>query len=835
MATPYEHERIETKWQANWEATRLHSLDLDRAGRPFYTLMMFPYPSAEGLHVGNVFAFTGADIQGRFHRHLGYDVFEPMGFDAFGIHSENYALKVGTHPNRLIPANIANFRRQLSRVGLMLDWSRAVSTTDPTYYRWTQWIFVKLYEGGLIYRGRGFVNWCPACATVISDEQVIDGFCERHPDVRVEKRDMEQWFVRTTKYAQELLDNLEWIDWSETTRRAQINWIGRSEGAELSFPGVGVGVGVGVGADTNDPIRVFTTRPDTVFGATYVVLAPEHPRVDALTRPEKRAAVDAYREATRAKDATERQDATREKTGVFLGSEAINPATGERVPIWIADYVLTGYGTGAIMAVPAHDERDFEFAKKFDLEIREVLERPSDAPPIGLAAWTSVGRLVNSGPFDGLPSDEAKRAITAWLAEKGLGTPRVQYRLRDWCISRQRYWGPPIPMIYCDGCGVVPVPESDLPVVLPDIEEFRPMGTGVSPLASVESFYRVACPRCGQDARRETDVSDNFLDSAWYFLRYPFAHEHQHAWDPERIKRWFPVDLYIGGNEHAVLHLMYTRFLCLALSDLGLLSAGPPPPGVKWGTRPDGAPKAEPFVRFRAHGLLIKDGAKMSKSRGNVVNPDSFLEQHGADAFRLYLMFLGPYEEGGDFRDTGIMGVRRFVERIYRWYAEELPRLPDGTYERAATTKLHQTIEKVTREIARLSYNTAIAALMEGHNLFRTQTVHDRLASAAFATMLSPFAPHLAEEVWELLGRAPSVIDAPWPTFDPALTAEETVEIAIQVNGKMRDSVPVQPGSEQAVVQAAAEARDKVRTQAAGRTPTKVIYVPNRLINLIYG
>jgi leucyl-tRNA synthetase len=816
----YDPQRIEERWQAYWEEHGLHTPDLAGATNPYYTLMMFPYPSAEGLHVGNVFAFTGVDIQARYRRHLGHQVFEPIGFDAFGIHSENYALKVGTHPSKLIPSNIANFTRQLKRMGLMVDWSRQVSTTDPAYYRWTQWIFLKLYEHGLAYRAQALVNWCPSCATVIANEQVIDGFCERHPETRVEKRDMEQWFFRITAYAQQLLDNLAWIDWSETTKHAQVNWIGRSEGAELCFPL----------ARGGEPIRVFTTRPDTVYGATYMVLAPEHPRVEELADPARMGDIRAYREEARRKDNVERTDATREKTGIFIGAHAVNPATGREIPIWIADYVLTGYGTGAIMAVPAHDTRDHAFAQKFGLPIVEVIRRPDGAGEAGgpVAAgdapgtetddcWTGEGTIVNSGPYDGQPSPEAWRGIVAMLGAKGLGEPRVQFRLRDWCISRQRYWGPPIPMIHCEACGIVPVPEADLPVVLPEVEEFRPLGTGVSPLARVASFYHVACPRCGGPARRDTDVSDNFLDSAWYFLRYPSARDGRQAWDPELTRKWLPVNFYIGGNEHAVLHLMYTRFLCLAFHDMKLIDFG------------------EPFVRFRAHGLLIKDGAKMSKSRGNVINPDAYVERLGADSFRMNLMFLGPYEEGGDFREAGLVGVYRFLDRVWRWFAEEQPRHPAEALPRPAQIKLHQTIRKVGADLQNLSYNTAVAALMELHNALRAQPVRDRFAAESFAVMLSPFAPHLAEEAWSLLGNRPSVIDARWPVFDPELCVEDSVEVAVQVNGKMRGTVAVGRDTEQEAVQAAVLANERIAAHLAGKEIRKVIFVKNRLMNLIVG
>ncbi|MBD3161371.1 MAG: leucine--tRNA ligase, partial [Candidatus Eisenbacteria bacterium] len=521
----YDPREVEARWGEHWERNATNVAPIASPQRPFYNLMMFPYPSAEGLHVGNVYAFTGADIQGRYHRMRGFDVFEPMGFDAFGIHSENYAIKIGTHPARLIPMNIETFRRQLKRMGLMLDWSREVSTTDPRYYRWTQWIFLKLYENGLAYKKKAPVNWCPACRTVLADEQVVAGMCERHPETAVEKRDTEQWFFRITDYAPRLLDNLEKIDWSKKTVQAQTHWIGRSEGAEVDFRIEG----------RDERIRVFTTRPDTLYGATYMVLAPEHPLVTDLRDPAVADDVERYREQARRQAEIDRLDATREKTGLFLGAHAINPLTGRPIPIWISDYVLMGYGTGAIMAVPAHDQRDYEFATKFDLPIVPVIFPAEGELPEGVA-YEGEGVLGNSGPFDGTPSLEAIRAVTEHLQSQGIGERKVNYRLRDWCISRQRYWGPPIPILYCEKCGTVPVPEEDLPVELPDIDDFKPDASGVSPLARAEEWFHADCPRCGGAARRETDVSDTFLDSAWYFLRYPSAERDDVAWEPERTK-----------------------------------------------------------------------------------------------------------------------------------------------------------------------------------------------------------------------------------------------------------------------------------------------------------
>ncbi|HTJ21404.1 MAG TPA: leucine--tRNA ligase [Gemmatimonadaceae bacterium] len=819
----YDPAVIERKWQDRWDANGTNRTDLASGVRPFYALMMFPYPSAEGLHVGNLFAFTGNDIYGRFQRLQGHTVFEPIGFDAFGIHSENFALKVGTHPADLIPRNIDNFRRQLKAAGLMVDWQHELSTTDPAYYKWTQWLFLQLYKRGLAYRKRAAVNWCPNDKTVLANEQVIAGECERC-GAKVEQRFLEQWFFRITDYAGRLLANLDWLDWSESTKLAQRNWIGRSDGAEVSFRVQDLEELVGTatiahGATGEFPteptdITVFTTRPDTIFGATYLVLAPEHPLVDALTTDEQRQDVADYKRRTAKQDIVSRK-VNKDKTGVFTGAFATNPATGRPIPIWIADYVLMEYGTGAIMAVPGHDERDFEFAKEFDLPIPRVVagsgvnvHAPLEAPYTD----TADARLVNSGEFTGLPVDEGKRRITAWLAERGHARAVVNYRLHDWCISRQRYWGPPIPIIYCDNCGTVPVPEADLPVELPYVEDFKPDDTGVSPLARVESWYRVACPLCAGQARRETDVSDTFLDSAWYFLRYPSTDFADVPFDPELTEKWLPVTSYIGGNEHAVLHLLYSRFVTMVLHDAGQLSF------------------EEPYERFRAHGMIVREGAKMSKSRGNVVNPDEYVERWGADTFRTYLMYLGPYEEGGDFRDQSVVGVRRFLDRLW---ASAIDAASDGAPEPAVMRKLHQTIRKVSTDIPALSYNTAIAAMMEYMNVVRRgERVSHRDEVEPLVQLVSPFAPHLAEELWERLGHDGSIFDAGWPTFDAALAAEDLVTLAVQVNGKMRGTVQVPNGSGQEAALEAALAEPAI-AKFVPAAPRKVIFVPGRLLNLV--
>ncbi|HEX9608225.1 MAG TPA: leucine--tRNA ligase [Gemmatimonadaceae bacterium] len=805
-AITYDPSAIEGKWQRIWQERGTNHTDLQRAQRPFYALMMFPYPSAEGLHVGNLFAFTGNDIYGRFQRLMGHNVFEPLGYDAFGIHSENYALKVGIHPMDLIPHNIANFRKQLERSGLMVDWRYTLSTTEPNYYKWTQWLFLQLLKQGLAYKKQAAVNWCPKDKTVLANEQVIGGACERC-GTPVEQRLLEQWFFRISNYAPRLLENLDHIDWSETTKTAQRNWIGRSEGAELAF-------------ETHDvkgnecEIRVFTTRADTIYGATYMVLAPEHPLVESLTKPKQKKQVEAYRESTEKQDLVTRKTST-DKTGVHTGSSAINPATGKEIPIWISDYVLMEYGTGAIMGVPGHDERDFEFATKFELPIVRVIcgEREDANTPLHKAfTECESGTLVNSGVFDGFQVDAAKKSIVELLAKGGSAKPVVHYRLHDWCISRQRYWGPPIPIIYCESCGTVPVPEKDLPVLLPFIEDFKPDDSGVSPLARHEEWYRVECPKCGKPGRRETDVSDNFLDNSWYFLRYPSVGNDDVPFEKNVTKKWLPVNSYIGGNEHAVLHLLYSRFITMVLHDAGHLAF------------------EEPFTRFRAHGHIIREGAKMSKTQGNIVNPDKYIERWGADAFRTYLMFLGPYEQGGDFRDQSISGTRRFLDRLF---ASVQSMSGDGEPDHSVMRKLHQTIRKVGEDIARLSYNTAVAAMMEYMNVLRKaeRTPH-RDEVLPLIPLVSPFAPHIAEELWEQTGGTGSVFDSAWPSFDPRLALDDSIELVVQVNGKVRGKITVSRDISEQEALVVALADPTVSRFTAG-DPRKVIFVPGRLLNIV--
>jgi leucyl-tRNA synthetase len=807
----YRPTEVEAKWQARWQERRTNEPDLDRAERPFYNLMMFPYPSAEGLHVGNLFAFTGADVYGRFKRMQGHQVFEPIGFDAFGIHSENHAIKVGVHPGELIPRNIANFTRQLTRMGGMFAWDHVLATTDPAYYRWTQWLFLQLYHRGLAYKKQGAVNWCPSCKTVLANEQVIAGACERC-GTPVEQRVLEQWYFRITDYVERLLANLDdpaMMDWSESTVAAQRNWIGRSEGTEIRFALEG----------HDAVIPVFTTRADTLFGATFLVLAPEHPLVAGITTDARRAAVQAYVAQAASRDLVSRKVGDREKTGVPTGAHAINPATGQSIPVWVADYVLMEYGTGAIMAVPGHDQRDFEFATRFGLPIVRVVAGQGDAADAPLAeAYVDnvTGRLVNSGEFDGMGVPEAKRAVAAWLEARGTGTVQVQYRLHDWTISRQRYWGPPIPIIYCDACGTVPVPEDQLPVLLPPLENFRPDDSGVSPLARDEAWYHVPCPQCGGRARRETDVSDTFLDSAWYFLRYPSTDFDDRAFDAERTRRWLPVTSYIGGNEHAVLHLLYSRFIALVLHDAGLLHF------------------EEPFRKFRAHGMIVKDGAKMSKSRGNVVVPDAYIEQWGADTFRTYLMFLGPFQEGGDFRDAGIAGPRRFLDKVWDLVTEAThPDCHDGEIRHRVLIKWHQTKQRVSEALEQLHYNVAVASLMELVGALREDNCSEPTVVGELVQMMAPFAPHFAEECWERLGREGSIFDAAWPAYDPELTVDEVVTVAVQVGGRTRGTVDLARDADQVTAEAAARAVAGVARHLEGKVVRKVVWVPGRLVNFV--
>lgn len=827
----YNHKLVQQKWLKSWKESTLFSPNFSDENKPFYNLMMFPYPSAEGLHVGNMYAFCGSDIYGRMKRMQGYGVFEPIGLDGFGIHSENYAIKVGKHPKEQAKVSQKNFYRQLEAVGNAYDWKRTLETYDPWYYKWTQWIFIQLFKKGLAYRAKSPVNFCPSCKTVLADEQVIDGKCERCASV-AEKKDLEQWFFGITKYADRLLSGLDKIDWSERVKTAQRNWIGRKEGIEISYQV----------ANSKHKIAVFTTRPDTNFGATFVVLAPEHPQVFELTTSEYKKEMEKYIKVSRSKTNEDRIAEGREKTGVFTGSFALNNLTGEKMPVWVSDFALMDFGTGAVVGVPGHDNRDFEFASKFKIPIkRVVVGKDGDKSPISRIEQVQEeeGKMINSQFLDGMDISRAKGKIMDFIVEKGWGERKVTYHLRDWLISRQRYWGPPIPMIYCKDCGWQSEKEENLPVLLPDVTSWKPTGSGKSPLATVESFVNVKCPKCGGGARRETDVSDTFLDSAWYFLRYTSTDDSKSAWNSGTVKKWLPVDMYIGGAEHSVLHLLYTRFLTMVFCDLGLLNF------------------EEPFTKFRAHGLLVSQGAKMSKSRGNIVNPDDYIEKYGTDTLRCYLMFCGRFMQGGDFQDRGIEGISRFLKRVWRMFAELGPVSSFPTTDASANLSagdlqiMHQTIKKVTEDIESLDYNTAISALMiwlrslEKRIFAGSANSHSslkknggskeisKLEVEAFLKLLAPFAPFITEELWSQMNpKSKSIHFESWPEYDLKLTKSEQIEIVVQVNGKFRESLSVSRGILQTDLEKLALASERVQKHIEGRK-YEMIYVADKLINFV--
>jgi len=1020
----YNSTDIEAKWQQKWESDKTFSPDIKASKNPYFNLMMFPYPSAEGLHVGNMYAFTGADVYARYNRMLGKDVLEPIGLDGFGIHSENYALKVGRHPKEQAQIAERNFYRQLRAIGNSFDWNRTVETYSPDYYRWTQWLFIQLFKAGLAYRDTALVNWCPKDMTVLSDEQVIDGLCERC-GTKVEKKNLEQWFFRITKYADRLLQNIEGLKWTEKVKIAQRNWIGKSEGAEVEFEindevnyvllhgftgsvednffpwlkqeltkrgkkvwaenlpdtsnptidkqvefvlknaefdentvllghSLGSVVALKVTERLKTPIKklvlaagfaergfldherifesqieadrydfeaikkkvgevvllrakndtavpqersefikskiggkivdfeakddhitgktepevlkavvdsisVFTTRPDTLYGATFMVLAPEHELVGKIadgslkTEEKVRNEVKSYITSAKNKTEIERTGEGKEKTGVFSGLYAINPLNSEKIPVWVADYVLSGYGTGAIMAVPAHDERDFEFAKKYNLPIIEVIKSDlrigtdidkkyevygdktalknleTDFPNV---KWNTInqgvvraGELINSSEWDGFVVPQDIDKVLDSLEKKGLGTRRANYHLRDWLISRQRYWGPPIPMVYCSTCdkngkaevegmsGWFSVPEAELPVLLPDVADWKPMGTGKSPLANHPEFYKTKCPHCGGDATRETDVSDTFLDSSWYFLRYPSTDVENEAFDRETTKKWLPVDQYIGGAEHSVLHLLYSRFVTMVLCDLKFIDF------------------EEPFSNFFAHGLIIKDGAKMSKSKGNVVIPDEYISKYGADTLRTYLMFLGPYSDGGDFRDSGIEGMGRFIRKVWKLLSERVGENEDLSQERIRL--MHKTIQGVGRDIEEFGYNTAIAKLMEWYNSLNKEKMISNDEAEVFLKLIAPFAPHMAEELWHMMGNTGSVHREKWPEYEQEKLLSEKTLIVVQVNGKKRGQFELDSDKISDNGMAETKAKETVSKHLEGQTIKKIIYVNGKIVNIV--
>jgi len=801
----YDPSTIEPRWQKYWDEHGTFAAE-DRSPKPkYYVLDMFPYPSGDGLHVGHPEGYTATDIVARYKRMNGFNVLHPMGWDSFGLPAENHAIKTGTHPAETTRRNISNFKRQLKMIGFSYDWDREVATTDADYYKWTQWIFTKLYEKGLAYEDNVPVNWCPALGTVLANEEVKDGLSEvgGHP---VERRPMTQWMLRITAYAERLLEDLDELDWPEHIKIQQREWIGRSEGAEADFPVVG----------SDRALRIFTTRPDTMFGATYMVISPEHPWVDELTTDGQREAVAAYRAEAAAKSDLDRQIA-KDKTGVFTGARCANPANGEEIPVWVADYVMMGYGTGAIMAVPGQDERDWEFAEQFDLPIVRTVQPPDDFDG---EAYTGDGPAINSGFLDGLEVAEAKARMIDWLEAEGLGTRKVNYKLRDWLFSRQRYWGEPFPLLKLADGTIRLLGEDELPLTLPQVERYEPAGTGEGPLATIDDWMEVDDPVSGQKARRESNTMPQWAGSCWYYLRFLDPGNADAAWDPEKEKYWMPVDLYLGGAEHAVLHLLYARFWHKVLFDLGLVST------------------KEPFAKLRNQGMILGENSeKMSKSRGNVVNPDDVIADQGADSLRLYLMFMGPLERDKPWNTKGIEGVRRFLDRVWRLFLDEdgglLPSVKDVEPPEDDLRVLHRTISEVTRMTEDLRFNTAISQMMVFVNEMIQREVRPRAVLEPFVLLLAPYAPHLAEELWSKLGHRETLAYERWPEADERYLVKDTVTVVVQVMGKLRDQMEVPADADKETIIATALAREKIQPWLEGKDVVKKIYVPGKLVNLV--
>ena len=810
----YPATEIDRKWQQRWDQDRIYHTPNDDPRPKWHELTMYPYPSGD-LHIGHWYVMAPSDCHARFRRMQGYNVLHPMGFDAFGLPAENAAIRNRIHPHPWTIGNIENMRRQLRSMGPVYDWDREIITCLPNYYHWNQWLFLEFYKHNLVYRGEAPVVWCPSCNTVLANEQVLNGACERC-DTLVTRRSLKQWFFRITQYADELLDFSGLIEWPDKILTMQRNWIGRSEGVEIAFDISHSGL------ETKE-LRTFTTRIDTIYGVTFMVLAPEHPLVDSLTAPEQKDAVQAYVEQARRATEIDRLSTEREKTGVPLGTYAINHLNGERIPLYIADYVLTTYGTGIVMGVPAHDQRDYEFAQKHGLPIRTVIGAPAGDEPEPGRAFTGQGVMVNSAPFNDMPSPEGANAIADLVEEKGWGKRTVSHRIRDWLVSRQRYWGTPIPFVYCDDCGTVPLPNDQLPVLLPLDAEFKP--TGESPLAISDDFVNTDCPGCDGPAKRETDTMDTFVDSSWYMFRFASPTEDGAPFDPDLLSQWLPVDQYTGGAEHAVMHLLYSRFFTKAMRDMGMLNFD------------------EPFLRLFNQGTIIAGGSKMSKSRGNVISPDAYVEVFGADVVRAYLMFLGPWDQGGDWTDTGINGISRWTNRLWDLFQRDPSELPSAVNDSdAADTrrKLHQTIEKVYTDLDRFKFNTSIATLMEFTNhlsqAWNSNSVDAQLwreCTENFLLLLAPFVPHLAEELWERNGHPYSIHNQSFPKWDPALTAEETITLVIQVNGRLRDRLQAPASITEDAVKEIALTSPRVQTHTQGKQIRKLIYVPGRLINIV--
>lgn len=821
----YDYKNIEQIWQKKWQDSKLFEITNEIDKPKYYALVMFPYPSGT-LHVGHVKNYVIGDLVARYKRMKGYKVLHPFGYDAFGLPAENAAIENKIHPEIWTRKNIDTIRKQIKKLGISYDWSREIATCDEEYYKWTQWLFLKLYEKGLAYKKKGAVNWCPKCMTVLANEQVVDGKCERC-GTEVTLKLLEQWYFKITDYAERLLNDLEKLEgWPEHVKTMQRNWIGKSEGAEVDFKIY----------DSDETLRVFTTRPDTLWGVTFMALAPESPLVEKLTKPENKEEVEEFLKRVSLQDKFKRTATEAEKEGVFTGTYAINPVNGEKIPIFVANYILLEYGTGAIMGVPAHDQRDFEFARKYGIPIRVVIDNPDSPlnPEEMTEAYAEPGIMVNSGPFNGMKSDEAINKVIEFLEEKRIGKRSVQYKLRDWLISRQRYWGAPIPIIYCEKCGVVPVPEKDLPVKLPRDVEFNP--TGQSPLLYHDEFKHTKCPKCGSDALRETDTMDTFVDSSWYYLRYVNPHDDSKPFDTEDVNKWLPVDQYIGGVEHAILHLLYSRFITKVLYDLGYVDF------------------EEPFSNLFTQGMIYKDGAKMSKSKGNVVSPDDMIEKYGADTLRMYILFMGPPEKDAEWNDQGIEGVNRFIRRIWNIYQMILGKIKDvkvgdeveveSDQEYEIRKLINLTIQKVTSDIeGDFHFNTAISRMMELSNelnKYLTTVPEDkwniellRYVAERFLRILSPFAPHMADELWKELGKEGFVIQQPWPTFNEDYMKEKSIELAIQINGKIRDRISVSPDIDDENLKQLVLKREKVKQYTDKKEIKKILIVKGRLVNII--
>ncbi|PYS00723.1 MAG: leucine--tRNA ligase [Acidobacteria bacterium] len=805
----YNPGQIEPKWREYWISNHLHEARNDDPRPKYYCLDMFPYPSGSGLHVGHWRSYVLPDCWSRYKWLQGFNVLHPMGWDAFGSPAENDAIQKGIHPKVGTQRNVENFKRQLHEIGAMYDWSREVNTTDPDYYKWTQWIFLRMFKAGLAYKTLMPVNWCPSCKTGIANEDVVNGRCERC-GTEVTKKELHQWMLRITTYADRLLAGLEELDWPEKVKTMQSNWIGRSEGAEVTFTAIAAN-------GSHHLLKIFTTRPDTLFGATYMVMAPEHPLVTELTLPAHAAGVQAYVEKVKSERDIDRAAKT-EKTGVFTGAYAINPVNGEKIPIWIADYVLMSYGTGAIMAVPGHDERDYEFAKKFRLEIREVI---SSERGVAQESYVGDGTMINSGQFTGTPSEEGKKAIVRWLAGRGLGRATVNYKLRDWVFSRQRYWGEPIPIVHCEKCGAVAVDEKDLPIRLPDVERYQPTGTGESPLAAIQDWVNVPCPKCGGPGKRETDTMPQWAGSSWYFLRYasPRAKD---ALITEQGKEWLPVDLYVGGVEHAILHLLYARFFTMFLHDIDVVDF------------------EEPFLRLFNQGMITYVGKsgkaeKMSKSKGNVVNPDELVRDFGCDSLRMYELFVGPPELDALWNDNGIQGVHRFLKKAWHWVS-----MYNGQWKaspsREMLTQRHLLVKNVTERLDTFRMNTIVSSFMEFiGEVTSMKQAPDKETVETFLILIAPFAPHFAEELWQRTGRPPSIFFQRWPVWDEAYTTFDTVTVAVQINGKLRGTIEVRAEAPEESVLEAATKDPAITRFLDGRQIRKKVYVKNRILNLVVG